>query len=220
MSSSHIGLSEPLAAYLDAHGYRETALMKRLREETAALPQAGMQITPGQGAFMAMLVKLTGARLCVEVGTFTGYSALAVASALPEGGRLICCDVSEEWTAMGRRHWEEAGVADRIDLRLAPAAETLEALLAEGLGGFVDFGFIDADKTGYDSYYEGLLTLLKPGGLIAVDNVLWNGAVIDPANTSEDTEAIRALNDKIAGDRRVEQVMLPVGDGLTLARKL
>ena len=219
MSSSHIGLNEELARYLDEKGFRESAELARLREETSGMASAGMQITPGQGALMAMLVRLTGAKLCVEVGTFTGYSALAVAAALPEGGRLICCDVSEEWTDVGKRYWEEAGVAGRIDLRIAPAVETLDALAGEGLTGAVDFAFVDADKANYGRYYEQLLTLLRPGGLIAVDNVLWGGSVIDPDDQSEDTKAIRALNEVIARDERVDHVMLPVGDGLTLARK-
>jgi len=219
MSSSHIGLNEELARYLDEKGFRESAELARLREETSGMASAGMQITPGQGALMAMLVRLTGAKLCVEVGTFTGYSALAVAAALPEGGRLICCDVSEEWTDVGKRYWEEAGVAGRIDLRIAPAVETLDALAGEGLTGAVDFAFVDADKANYGRYYEQLLTLLRPGGLIAVDNVLWGGSVIDPDDRSEDTKAIRALNEVIARDERVDHVMLPVGDGLTLARK-
>ncbi len=219
MSSSHIGLNDDLARYLDEKGLRESDVLRRLREETAGMEYARMQITPGQGALMAMLVKLTGAKLCVEVGTFTGYSALAVAAALPEDGRLICCDVSKEWTDVGRRYWEEAGLSDRIDLRIAPATETLEALESEGLAGQVDFAFVDADKANYGRYYEQLLTLMRPGGLIAVDNVLWSGSVIDPEDQSDDTKAIRALNDTIATDERVDHVLLPVGDGLTLARK-
>lgn len=219
MSSSHIGLTEALSRYLDEKGLRESDVLRRLREETAGMEYARMQITPGQGALMAMLVKLTGAKLCIEVGTFTGYSALAVAAALPADGRLICCDVSKEWTDVGRRYWEEAGLSDRIDLRIAPATETLDALSGEGLAGQVDFAFVDADKTNYGRYYEQLLGLLRPGGLIAVDNVLWSGSVIDPEDQSEDTKAIRALNDAIATDERVDHVLLPVGDGLTLARK-
>ncbi len=219
MSSSHIGLDEALAAYVGKLGHREDPIERRLREETATLSQAVMQITPGQGAFMALLVRLMGAATCIEVGTFTGYSALAVARALPPGGKLICCDVSEEWTAMGRRYWREAGVEEKIDLRIAPALDTLEALGSEGLGGKVDFAFIDADKVNYAAYYEALLGLLRPGGLIAVDNVLWSGAVVDPEDSSADTAAIRELNETIATDERVDHVLLPVGDGLTLARK-
>ena len=219
MSSSHIGLDEALAAYVEKLGYREDAVERRLREETATLSQAVMQITPGQGAFMALLVRLMGAATCIEVGTFTGYSALAVARALPPGGKLICCDISEEWTAMGRRYWREAGVEEKIDLRIAPALETLEALRSEGLSDQVDFAFIDADKVNYAAYYEALLGLLRPGGLIAVDNVLWSGAVVNPEDRSADTAAIRELNEAIAADERVDHVLLPVGDGLTLARK-
>jgi predicted O-methyltransferase YrrM len=219
MSSSHIGLSEALAGYVARLGHRESDVQRRLREETAGLAEVGMQITPGQGSLMALLVQVMGARLCVEVGTFTGYSALAVAQALPQGGRLICCDVSREWTDVGRRYWAEAGVEEKIDLRIAPALETLDALLGEGLEGTVDFAFIDADKTSYGGYYERLLKLARPGGLIAVDNVLWGGSVIDPADQSDNTKAIRALNESIAADERVDHVLLPVGDGLTLARK-
>ncbi|HEY9538122.1 MAG TPA: class I SAM-dependent methyltransferase [Kiloniellaceae bacterium] len=198
---------------------RESELQRRLREETAALPGAGMQIAPEQGQFMALLVELTGARRCLEIGTFTGYSALAVAQALPDDGRLVACDVNETTTAVARRYWREAGVAQKIDLRLAPARDTLDVLLAEGAAGSFDFVFIDADKANYDAYYEAALKLLRSGGLIAVDNVLWDGAVIDPAADDADTVAIRALNAKIATDQRVTCSMLPLGDGLTLARK-
>jgi len=180
---------------------------------------AQMQIGPEQGQFMALLVELMGARNALEIGTFTGYSALAVALALPEGGRLVACDISEEWTAVGRRYWEEAGVAHKIDLRLAPALETLDALLTEGRAGAFDFAFIDADKEGYDAYYERSLELVRTGGLIAFDNTLWGGKVVDPTATDVDTEAIRAINTKLAGDERVTLSLLPVGDGLTLARK-
>lgn len=220
MSSAHIGLSEDLADYVLKLGHRESGAQRRLREETAGIPGAGMQITPGQGAFMAILVKLMGAKLCLEIGTFTGYSALSVAAALPAGGKLVCCDVSREWTDMGRRYWQEAGVIDRIDLRIAPALDTLNALLEEGMAGRFDFSFIDADKENYGGYYEKSLELLRPGGLIAVDNVLWSGAVVDESDSSPDTQAIRALNERIAADERVEHVLLPVGDGLTLAHKL
>ena len=178
-----------------------------------------MQVGPEQGQFMALLVELLGARNALEVGTFTGYSALAVALALPEDGRLVACDVSEEWTAIGRRYWEEAGVAHKIDLRLAPAVETLDALLAEGCGGTFDFAFIDADKEGYDAYYERALELMRPGGLVVLDNTLWRGKVADPTISDADTEALRALNTKLAGDERVTLSLLPVGDGVTLARK-
>ena len=193
--------------------------MRRLREETASLEGASMQIGADQGQFMGLLVEITGARNALEVGTFTGYSALAVALALPDDGRLVACDVSEEWTAIARRYWEEAGVAHKIDLRLAPALETLEGLLAEGCAGTFDFAFIDADKEGYDVYYERALELMRTGGLIALDNTLWEGKVVDPAVVDVDTQAIRAMNMKLAGDARVTLSLLPIGDGLTLARK-
>jgi predicted O-methyltransferase YrrM len=193
--------------------------MRRLREETATLDRARMQIGPEQGQFMALLVELIGARRALEVGTFTGYSALAVARALPDDGRLIACDVSAEWTSIGRPYWEEAGVAHKIDLRLAPAIETLDALLDEGRAETFDFVFIDADKTGYDAYYERALSLIHAGGLITLDNTLWEAKVVDPEITDADTEAIRAINKKLAADERVTLSMVPIGDGLTLARK-
>ena len=177
---------------------------------------AMMQVAPEQGAFLELLVAATGASQVVEVGTFTGYSALCMARALPPGGRLLCCDVSEEWTAIARRYWQKAGVADRVELRLGPAAETLRGLPE---GEWVDLAFIDADKPNYLAYYEELLARLRPGGLILLDNVLWFGAVLNPDDTSENTVAIRAVNDFVAGDERVEAVMLAVADGLTLARK-
>ena len=213
-------LTDRLYDYLLATSLREPAVLRRLREETAALPQANMQIAPEQGQFMALLVALIGARRTLEVGTFTGYSALVVALALPAEGRVIACDVSEKFTAVARRYWAEAGVADKIDLRLAPAVETLDGLLAEGAAGGFDFIFIDADKETYDSYYERGLELLRPGGLIAVDNVLWSGAVADESRQDEDTRAIRALNAKLLRDRRVAISLVPIGDGLMLARKL
>ena len=212
-------LSEELYAYLLDISLRELPVMRRLREETASMEQANMQIGPEQGQFMALLVELIGARSVLEVGTFTGYSALAMAVALPENGALVACDVSEEWTAIGRRYWEEAGVAHKIELRLAPALETLDALLAEGRTGTFDFAFIDADKEGYDAYYERALELVRLGGLIALDNTLWEGKVADPAATDVDTEAIRAINAKLVLDERVTLSLIPVGDGLTLARK-
>jgi len=220
MSTKSIGLSDELHAYLLRVGVREPPILCRLREETAALPQGGMQISPEQGAFMAMLVGLMDARTYLEVGTFTGYSSLSVAMALPAGGRLTCCDISPEWTDVARRYWTEAGVADRIDLRLGPAVETLDALVAEGAGGSYDFAFLDADKGNYAPYYERILVLLRPGGLLAIDNVLWSGRVIDPAQEDEDTQALRALNERIAADPRVRLAMLPIGDGLSLVRKL
>ena len=219
MTRRTLHLSEELYAYLLDVSLREPSVMRRLREETASLENASMQIGAEQGQFMALLVELMGAGTALEVGTFTGYSALAVALALPDDGRLVACDVSEEWTAIGRRYWEEAGVAHKIDLRLAPAMETLDGLLAEGRAGTFDFVFIDADKGGYDAYYERALDLMRIGGLIALDNTLWDGKVVDPAVTDPDTEAIRALNTKLTGDERVTLSLVPVGDGLTLARK-
>lgn len=212
-------LSETLYDYLLAVSLREPPLLARLREETATLPHAIMQISPEQGQFMALLAELVGARRVVEVGTFTGYSALVVALALPADGRLITCDVNEETTAIARRYWAEAGVADKIDLRLGPAVETLDALLADGGAGSFDLAFVDADKKNYDAYYERGLALLRQGGLMLVDNVLWGGAVAEPEHEDEDTEAIRALNAKIHQDGRVSLSLLPVSDGITLARK-
>ena len=219
MSNRTIQLSDELYAYAQRVGVREPDLLRQLREETARLPQSRMQISPEQGALMAMLVGLMGARRCLEVGTFTGYSALSVALALPAEGRLVCCDLSREWTDVARRYWDSAGVADRIELRIGPAIDTLDALLAEGDADSFDFAFIDADKPNYDAYYERALRLVRPGGVIAIDNVLWSGAVIDPEDDTPDTRAIRALNDKIAGDERVDAVLVPIGDGLTLARR-
>lgn len=219
MSNKTIGLSDELAAYVVRVGAREPEVLARLREETASIPQHGMQISPEEGAFLAMLAELTGARRCIEVGTFTGYSSTAVARVLPEDGRLVCCDVSEEWTSVARRYWEEAGVADKIDLHIAPATETLDRLLADGEEATYDFAFVDADKSGYDGYYERLLRLVRPGGLIAIDNTLWHGAVLDEASDDEDTRAIQALNVKLATDERVSLCLLPVADGVTLARR-
>lgn len=219
MSRASIGLTTELSDYLRGVAVRDSALRQRLRAETAKMPGAGMQISPEQGELMALLIRLMGAKRCIEVGTFTGYSALVVAEALPADGRLIACDVNADTTAVARRYWHEAGVAHKIDLRLGPARDTLDALIAKGEAGRFDFAFIDADKPNYDAYYERLLTLLRPGGLVAIDNVLWGGAVADPAKVDENTNAIRALNRKIHADARVTCCMLPVGDGLTLARK-
>lgn len=219
MAARSLLLSPALEAYVLAHGARETAEQRELREATAPLPHAGMQIGADQAALMALLVKLLGARRTIEVGVFTGYSALAVALALPPDGRIVACDISEEWTAIARRFWERAGVAHKIDLRLAKATRTLDALIAEGGAGSYDFAFIDADKASYDAYFERCLVLLRAGGLIAVDNTLWSGAVVKPEDRSADTEAIRAFNDKVHRDERVDVALLTVGDGLTLARK-
>jgi predicted O-methyltransferase YrrM len=220
LSTKSIGLSDELHAYLVEVGVREPMILRRLREETAALPMARMQISPEQGSFMALLVGLINARTYLEVGTFTGYSSLAVAMAMPADGRLTCCDISREWTDVARRYWAEAGVQDRVDLRLGPAVDTLDALLAEGAAGSYDFAFIDADKPSYPAYYERILELLRPGGLLAIDNVLWSGRVADPAVDDEDTQALRDLNGQIASDARVQVAMLPIGDGLSLVRKL
>lgn len=219
MTNKTIGLSDELAAYVVKVGAREPDVLARLREETAALPQHRMQISPEEGTFLAMLVELTGARRCIEIGTFTGYSSTAVALALPDDGMIVCCDVSEEWTSLARKYWDEAGVADKTDLRIAPANETLDALLAAGEADAYDFAFVDADKAGYDGYYERLLRLVRPGGLIALDNTLWGGAVLDENTEDEDTRAIQALNTKLAGDERISLCLLPVADGVTLARR-
>jgi caffeoyl-CoA O-methyltransferase len=220
MAPRTIVMTEPLYDYLCQVSLREPEVLAELRAETASLEFARMQIGPEQGQFMALLVELTGARRVLEVGTFTGYSALAVALALPPEGRVLSCDVSEDSTAIARRFWAKAGVADKIELRLAPALETLDAELANGAAGTYDFMFIDADKENYDGYYERGLKVLRPGGLMAIDNVLWSGAVIDQDKQDEMTLAIRALNAKLKDDPRIHLSMVPIGDGLTLARKL
>ena len=216
--SRQITLTDQLLAYLHKVSLREAEPLRRLREETARLPMAGMQISPDQGQFMALLVRLIGARRCLEIGTFTGYSSLAVALALPAEGRVVCCDVSEEYTAIARRAWASAGIAAKIELHIAPARTTLNKLRAAGQRGSFDFAFIDADKESYDDYYEASLELVRQGGLIAIDNVLWNGAVADEKQQDADTNALRALNRKLHDDQRVDISMLPIGDGLTLAR--
>jgi caffeoyl-CoA O-methyltransferase len=219
MSSRTIQMTDRLYDYLLKVSLREPPLLAELRAETAKLPMAGMQISPEQGQFMALLAELIGARRAIEVGTFTGYSSLCVALALPADGKLIACDISEEFTSVARRYWAKSGIADRIELRLAPALDTLKSLLAGGGAGSFDFAFIDADKTQYDAYYEAILKLLRPGGLITIDNVLWSGAVADGRKRDADTVALRALNEKLKGDKRISLSMLPIGDGLTLARK-
>ncbi|WIO73511.1 class I SAM-dependent methyltransferase [Porticoccaceae bacterium LTM1] len=219
MSNRTLNLTDDLYQYLCKQSLRESELLKALRDETAKLPMARMQISPEQGQFMAMLTGILGARCTIEVGVFTGYSALVVAHELPDDGEIIACDISEEYTDIARRYWQTAGVADKIDLRLAPATETLQALLDSGRAGEFDFAFIDADKTNYQQYFDLCLELLKPGGVIAVDNVLWSGSVIDDSIQDEDTVAIRAFNAQLQSDSRVDISMLPVGDGLTLARK-
>jgi len=220
VSNKTLPLNEALYEYLLSVSLRETDLQRRLRTETALDPMARMLSAPEQGQFMALLVRLIGARRCLEIGVYTGYSTLWVAQALPDDGRLVACDTSAEWTAIARRYWEEAGVSGRIELHLAPALDTLEALLVDGAGGSFDFVFIDADKGNYRNYYEHSLQLLRTGGLIAIDNTLWSGSVADPDNMDPDTVAIRALNAFIHTDRRVEMSLLPVADGLTLVRKI
>jgi len=212
-------LPEAVERYVAQDIARETAVQKKLRAETARLRQAGMQIGADQGALLALLVRLIGAKSAIEIGTFTGYSALAVAAALPPGGKIVCCDINEEWTAIARRYWNEAGVADRIDLRLAPALQTLAALREEHGAGAFDFAFIDADKSSYDAYYESCLVLIRQGGLIALDNMLWSGDVADSRIHNPDTDALRALNAKIRDDARVDACLLTVGDGVMLALK-
>ena len=212
-------LPEAVENYVSAVATRETALQKRLREETATMPGAGMQIGADEGALLALLVRLIGAQRTLEIGTYTGYSALAVAMALPANGKLICCDINAEWTQVARRYWREAGLAGKIDLRLAPAADTLQDLLRDPGQSSFDFAFIDADKDGYDGYYEACLTLVRDGGLMAVDNTLWSGRVADPSQKDKDTVALRTLNAKIRDDPRVDACLLTVGDGVLLARK-
>lgn len=219
MSKKSIGLSDELHEYLLSVSLREPEVMRRLREETAQHPKSQMQIAPEQAQFFQLLIKLIGARRTLEIGVFTGYSALAVAEVLPSTGTLVACDISEEYTEVAKRYWEEAGVADRIDLRIAPAAETLESLLDDGQAGTFDFSFIDADKVQYDTYYEKSLKLLRPGGVIALDNVFQNGGVTDPSADDESVQAIQRLNEKIHKDERVELSMLPLADGVTLAMK-
>lgn len=218
MTGKTIGLEGRLYDYYAAHAYREPEILKELREETARLGGlAQMQIGPEQGAFMAMLVKLMGAKRILELGTFTGYSSLAMA--LTGDVKIIAADVSEEWTNVARKYWKMAGVDGRIELRLGPAAETLEQLLKAGGASSFDLMFIDADKVSYDIYYEGGLKLLRPGGVMLIDNVLWSGSVADPSIKDEDTSALRALNAKIMADTRVDLVMVPICDGVTMARK-
>ena len=218
MSNRTIQLDDRTYEYLLAHSLREAPVLAALRAETASHPQVNMQIAPEQGQFMQMLVRLTGARRAIEVGVFTGYSSLAVMLAMPKDGRLLALDVSEEFTAIARRHWQAAGVADRIELVIAQAKDTLDARIAAGESGRYDFAFIDADKGGYLAYYERLMKLVRPGGLIVVDNTLWSGDVANPDNRESDTVALREFNDILHKDPRIELALLPVGDGLTLAR--
>jgi predicted O-methyltransferase YrrM len=218
VSNRTLQLDDRTYEYLLAHSLREDPRLAALRAETASHPRVNMQIAPEQGQFMQMLARLCGARRAIEVGVFTGYSSLAVMLAMPDDARLLALDVSEEYTDVARRHWQAAGVADRVELVLAPARDTLDARLAQGEAGQHDFAFIDADKTGYLAYYERLLKLLRPGGLILVDNTLWDGEVANPDNREAETEALREFNDALHRDPRIDLALLPVGDGLTLAR--
>jgi predicted O-methyltransferase YrrM len=220
MSRIHTPITDPLAEYIREVTLREPEPLRRLRAETEDHPRATMQTSPEQGQFLHLMARVCGARKTLEVGVFMGYSSTWVALALPAGGKIIACDVSDEYTTRARRTWREAGVEDRIDLRLAPALETLDGLLADGQAGSFDFAFIDADKGNYANYYERALALLRPGGLVAVDNVLWDGLVIDPNDHDADTESIRAFNRKVHADSRVALSMATMGDGLTLACKL
>ena len=221
MSSKTLNLDESVYAYLLSNIHPETPTLRELRETTReTLSMDAMQISPEQGAFMALLCRVLNARLALEVGTFTGYSALAVAQILPADGKLITCDVSKEWTDIGKQYWEKAGVAQKIELRLAPATESLARLLDSYGSGTFDFAFIDADKSNYDEYYEYCLQLIRVGGLIAIDNVLWGGRTSDPTVTDNATVALRSLNSKVRQDGRVFATMLPIGDGLTLVQKL
>jgi predicted O-methyltransferase YrrM len=215
MTNRTLAMTDALVDYLREVGLREHPVLAELRADTARLPMARMQIAPEQGAFMALLVRLTGARRILEIGTFTGYSSTAMALALPEDGRVTCFDVSREWTDRARRAWEDAGVSDRVELRLGPAVESLASLDADAY----DLAFIDADKPAYDAYYEACLRVVRPGGLILIDNVLQGGRVAEPAEDDESVRVIRALNAKIATDARVDHVLLPLADGLTLARR-
>jgi len=218
MSHRTLNLDDTLYEYLLTHSLREHPTQIALRQETSTHARGGMQISPEQGQFMALLVRLLGVRRAIEIGVFTGYSALSVALALPDSGYLLACDVSDEYTKIGRKYWQAAGVAQKIDLQLGLALVTLDRCLAAGESGQYDFAFIDADKTSYDAYYERCLRLLRPGGLIAIDNVLWGGDVARKAKDA-DTAALQALNTKLLDDDRIDLSLLPIGDGLTLARK-
>ena len=219
MTKQTTGLEETLADYIQSISLREPDILRQLREETAKLSMAQMQISAEQGQFMALLVQLIGAKKTLEIGVFTGYSALAVALALPNDGKVIACDISEEYTAIAKDFWTRAGVSEKIDLRIAPALETLEKLITEGETGSFDLAFIDADKRNYENYYERALILLRPGGLILIDNVLWSGKVVDPTITDKQTQAIREFNQKLHQDSRISLSLIAIADGLTLALK-
>lgn len=219
MSNRTLTLTDGLYDYLLAHSVQEPEILQALRQETAQHPMAQMQIAPEQGQFMALLIQLMGAKKALEVGVFTGYSALRVALALPPDGRLVACDVNADYTAIAQRYWDQAGVSDKIDLRLAPATETLAHLIAEGQQNSFDFAFIDADKSNYPVYYEQVLQLVRPGGVIAIDNVLWSGRVADPSVTDNRTQVLRRFNATLATDPRIMLSLVPIADGLTLALK-
>ena len=220
MSTQILSLTENLYSYLLSFGIRDSEILQQLRKENSQHPRAVMQIAPEQGQFMGLLVQLLGGKKALEVGVFTGYSSLIVAMALPEDGQLIACDVSDEYTSMARKYWKKAGVTHKIDLRIAPALDTLEQLITEGHSDSFDFAFIDADKSNYDNYYERALQLVRPGGLIAVDNVLWSGRVAEPTEQQDNrTKRIHTLNQKIHKDERVSMSLLPIADGLMLAMK-
>ena len=219
MSDRRLIITDEIYRYVLEHSVREPPVLARLREVTQRMPEALMQIGPEQGQLMALLARLVGAKRCIEIGVFTGYSSLAVALALPEDGRIVACDVSEEYTSVARQFWREAGVAHKIDLRLQPATRTLDELIAAGESGRYDFAFIDADKASYDAYYERVLKLLRPGGVVLLDNVLWSGEVADPKTEEASARIFQALNDKLHRDERIDLSLLPIGDGVTLARK-
>lgn len=219
MSNRTLSVTDDIHHYLLENSVREPEVLQRLRKVTAVMPDANMQIGPEQGQFMALLARLIDARRCIEVGVFTGYSSLALALALPEDGRIIACDVNEKWTSIARQFWREAGVEHKIELKLQPASRTLEELLAADGEGKYDYAFIDADKTGYAGYYEQLLKLIRPGGLILIDNTLWSGKVADPKESDPSTVALRSLNAQIKDDERVDVSLVPIGDGVTLVRK-
>ncbi len=218
MSNRTLSIDDRLYEYLLGTSVREPEVLRRLREETASQPLARMQIAPEQGQFMALLMQIAGVRRAIEVGTFTGYSALSMVLAMPDDGHMVCCDINEEWASVAQRYWAEAGVQDRIDLRLAPALDTLDELVEAAAGQF-DFAFIDADKQNYTAYYDKCMQLVRSGGLIAIDNTLWSGAVADPANDEASTRAIRRFNDRLYHDDRINISLVPIGDGLTLAYK-
>ena len=219
MSNRTLAISESIYQYLCDHSLREDPILKELRDHTYDMEERAMQIAPEQGQFMQMLIKLIGAKNTIEVGVFTGYSSLAIALALPEDGRIVACDVNPQYTSVAEKFWVNAGVREKIDLRIGPARGTLSELISDGLTGNFDFAFIDADKVNYDHYYELCLQLIRPGGLITVDNVLWGGATADDSINDTDTTSIRALNDKLHRDERIDLSLVPIGDGLTLAMK-